>query len=398
MLRCARMLYLALVAITLPLGVLRAQDSVPANVITYRLDSSTADGPGLRFRTPVPIRPTSRCDFTTISAIAARSDGSTVIGDYQTRQVCVYDRAGRFQFRLGSGDNDGVTAIGGIFVLAGDSIVVYEGLRGTLLFYDPRGRRVRTVVITPPDTAAGSITTVHPQTDGTFLVGFAEFRRADPRRDAVYVRHRLVRVDANGQIVARLGSFPFSEHFFQAVPGSMGGTAYWDLAFGRRFRMAAAGDGFYGGDGSSFELREYDSSGAVRTVRRVDEPRRAITPAVIDAWVHSNRPRQSLIPDSVYRRLDAEMPYPAEAPAYRNVVADSAGLIWMERYPLPDDTVTSLVVLDPVTRRATPVTLPMRFASFAISQGFICGVVRRRPGVDDVMCYPLRRPARGQMP
>jgi hypothetical protein len=230
---------------------------------------------------------------------------------------------------------------------------------------------------------------VAPLSDGTFLVGYSEFRTGAPRPEAVIFTQRLFRYDTNGKLLGSFGRFFESEHFIQAAPPTMGGIAYWDRAFGRRSSIAPLVSGFVVGEGTDFSITQYALTGSSVIVHHLDRQPRPVTSANIATYRQQSlkgiRPENVAVEE---KRLN-EMPYPSTFPAYRRLLTDPVGRIWLELYPIPGSQSNDWVVLTPRTKEASVIRLPVGFQLQVVGSSILCGVVRDEDDLESIQCLQL---------
>ena len=328
--------------------------------------------------TPLTILESRWCQFNRIRAIVLQSSGRLVVANTGNRELCVFGPTGEFLHRLGrQGAGPGeYQAIQGVHRLRADSLLVYDPSLRRVSILDPDGQFVKSIPLSPPSDTLGSVVAVAPLTDGTFLVGYSEFRTGAPRPEAVSFTQRLFRYDTNGKLLGSIGRFFSSEHFIQATPPTMGGVAYWDRAFGRRWSIAPLESGFVAGEGTDFTVTQYGSTGGPVLVHRMDRQPRSVTSAHIATYRQQSR--EGLRPENVAieeKRL-AEMPYPRTFPTHRRLLTDPVGRIWFELYPIPGEQSPDWIVLAPQTKRVSVITLPARFQLQAVGSTLLCGVER----------------------
>jgi hypothetical protein len=274
--------------------------------------------------------------------------------------------------------------------MRGDSLLIRDGLLRRLTVLSGEGTFARTIALTPPIDTLGYASLIAPLRDGTLLVGYSEVRTFKPQPEPAYFTIQLFRYDTKGTLLERLGRFLSTERFVQEVPLEMGRIAYWARAFGRQLSLIPFGDGFIAGDGTDFTLRDYSPKGVVTTIHKIDLPVRGITTQEIAAYKQSETARAKPPWVTVTEKRVAEMPYPANYPAFRRLLPDPNGRIWLEVYPAIGADVSDWIVLDTMSRRSSLVRLPARFHPHALSRAALCGVSRDELDLESIRCYPVR--------
>jgi hypothetical protein len=170
----------------------------------------------------------------------------------------------------------------------------------------------------------------------------------------------------------------------------MGGTAYWDRAFGRKLSLTAFGDGLLAGDGSDFSVAHHAASGEISAVHRMEWKTREVSSSDIAAYKRGVQANAQPPRAAVLQKLVDEMPYPASYPAYRRFVSDRALRVWLEVYPNSGQPADTWAVFDTVTRRMSVVMLPARFRLLAVSATRLCGVSRDELDLESVQCFSVQ--------
>lgn len=249
------------------------RDSAGVRLIRYAAANPSAD---LVLSTPSLTLAQDRCELNRVVGLVIQRSGGIVVANGGNHELCLFDAKGAFVRKVGrkgSGPSE-FAAIGSLTLGAGDSILVGDPFQRRLSVFVPSGELGREVPIVKPDSL-GSQSFVAILRDGTLIMGFSTFTSGAPRPEAVMLEQRLVRMSPNGTRTATLGTFPMGEHFIQAAPPSMGGVAYWDLAFGRSFSAAPFADGLIAGDGSDEGVREYSSMGKLIAIHQTGLTRAA---------------------------------------------------------------------------------------------------------------------------
>ena len=226
--------------------------------------------------------------------------------------------------------------------------------------------------------------------NGTLLIGYSEIQRMAPQPTPVYFGQRLFRYSTDGTLRPTTGlTLPESEHFVQATNPSMGGVAYWDLAFGRVMNVRANSTSVLVGDGTDWTIEERGMDGVVLRTHRLKRP---VVPlgtgdknAYREAALTGGTPDQRAIAE----RMVAEMPFPRNKPAYRRFEVDAVGRLWMEVYPDPTPKEPTWIRLDPRNLTAVAIVFPARFRALAFGERLVYGVWRDSDDVEHVQLFSL---------
>jgi hypothetical protein len=129
---------------------------------------------------------------------------------------------------------------------------------------------------------------------------------------------------------------------------------------------------------------EYDTSGEVNRILRIDEPSRVVTQADIDAYVDD--PGQFGTP--AFRR---SLGFPDEMAAFQLLLVDEAGWLWAKLFGPRSTDPSSWVIFDLDGRAHGTVELPADLAVHQIGPDFVLGFVLDEFGVPVVRKYRLHR-------
>lgn len=121
-----------------------------------------------------------------------------------------------------------------------------------------------------------------------------------------------------------------------------------------RTHLAGAHASAYLGTSDAAEIRVLEPDGMERRRFRIMEESRPV-----DATMRA-RLRDEIIRDGEpqFRELYERVAIPDRTPRYRRLLADAAGRLWVERYPLPGDAAASWMVYGPDGARVGGLTLP----------------------------------------
>ena len=324
-----------------------------------------------------------------VSDVARLRMGLIAIANGGTGQIKLFDTTGRLVRQAGrKGQGPGeFQSMSGLWTLPGDTIVVADGSQRRLVFFDGALNHLRTVsLVTPPDTR-------HPGTidiaGRTMLAATSNVTTMPPRAEPYYFTQDLWVYGIDGKPVRRVGTFGDGEHFVQTTRPENGGVAYWDRTFGRRTTMRAVGDDIVIGDGTTWELRRIDRTGALRAIVRANQTPPPVTAAhraaIRAAELAGVKPEDRAIEE---RRL-AEMPYPERFPAFQRFEIDPEGRIWVKRYPKPGDIGESWSVIGGDGRYLAEVTLPPRVRLRTVGTHWIACTAMDADDVERVQVYGI---------
>lgn len=386
------MLIGVLVSAAFFVGVLDAQTRPPRTIKYVGVDSRKA-GLIIGSSPKLVIDETAGCEFNRVRGIVVQRDGKLVVANGGNNELCLFSATGSMVRRVGrtGGGPSEYKSIASVHHVPGDSLLVYDGVFARLSILGPDGTFARSVQLAAPIKELGSVTLVTPLNDGSVLIGFSEFRRGEPRPEPVTFTQQLFRYDLNGKVLNRFGRFVASEHFIYKVPREMGGVAYYDRAFGKRFGAAATSLGFVAGDGGERVVREYSSTGEIKTIHEISGPVRRVTAGDIAAYRKDALEGLSDDRRAMVTKLVAEMPYPDAYPVFKRIMTDPLGRIWLLQHPAPAVPSESWLVLDPKTKQSSVVTLRRRFQALTATATSVCGVAKDELDVESVACFSVSR-------
>jgi hypothetical protein len=331
-------------------------------------------------------------EFYRITAVVPRSHGAFVVANAGTNELRLFDSTGALQWSVGrSGKGPGeYSHIQDAAGLPGDSTVVFDPVARRITVLDPQGDFVRSFQLAAPFEGGGTPTGVVALRNGTLLVGYSEIQRMAPQPTAVYFGQRFFRYSATGELQSPEGlPLPESEHFVQAVPPTMGGVAYWDLAFGRRMTIRADSNWVLTGDGTAWTVEQRTPDGVVRKVHRLARPTEPVTAQDREAYREQVVESSQATRRAVAERMASEMPYPRTKPAYRRFAVDDLGRLWLEAYSSQPETGTLWIRLDPRTQTAVALHLPPRYRPFGFRADLVYGVWRDSDDVEHVQVFAV---------
>ena len=284
--------------------------------------------------------------FGFIAGAASLSDGRIVVADRQLPGVRMYDPAGAFVRQIGRvGEGPGeYTGVGGVFVLAGDTIAVPHLSTGRAIqVFGPGGDFVR--ALSPPpqwpelwEGRYGRPSIVSLFTDGTVLASGSSrdtpFGRGSGQGTAMVSEfsHRLVRIGPGGEVLADFGEHP-SSRWIHYNNGPQPGFSYQAEGYLPQPLMATHETHLFLSDGDRFEVSVYDTEARLSRIIR-----KAHTPAVIPrTWTDTrwSELMEGIEPSSSVAWLRRLSPpdIPEHAPAIDRMLFDVLGNLWVRSNP-----------------------------------------------------------------
>jgi hypothetical protein len=230
-----------------------------------------------------------------------------------------------------------------------------------------------------------------PLRTGTLLVGFSEIQRMAPQPTPAYFRQRVFQFSSSGEIRDSVGwSFASSEHFVQATPPSMGGVAYWNLAFGRIMTLRPDSVTVLAGDGTDWYLERVTPGGSPTVRYSVRRSVASVTDSDKETFRRNALEGTQGQQRAVSERMASEMPFPARKPAYRRFESDDSGHIWVETYPEYGDERAVWLRINTSGGTAIAVRWPARFRPLAFRGSLAYGIWRDEDDVEHLHIYAIR--------
>lgn len=317
-------------------------------------------------------------------------DGTIVVANGNPQQLRFFDSRGHFvrnAGRKGSGPGEFQSPTR-LWVLRGDTLLVYDALARRIVLFGSTGNHLGTrVLASPPSRSQAVIFGAFP--DHSLFAGSSDIETAPPRATPYYFGQHVFVYGLDGQPGQDIGPFGDGEHFVQQTVPERGGTAYWDLAFGRRTTIAARGNGILVGDGSSFELRSYSRAGALREILRAAATPERLTDAERNAYRQSELRGVQPSDRAITEKMLDEMPYPKVIPMFKRFLVAEDGRIWIQRYPHVGEPQERWVVLDARGQFLDELTMPPRFSLWSAGAGYALGIYRDDDDVEHVRQYAL---------
>lgn len=183
----------------------------------------------------------------------------------------------------------------------------------------------------------------------------------------------------------RLGRFAGGEKFFWSEGNTRGLV---DHPFGR-YSHTLAGDGLLlHAPSDSYEMGVYALDGSLTRLIRKQHSSLRVTSADIETY------RETRLSDAreFWAGLFPHITFPETMPAYRRVMLDREGNIWVEEYRRPSDDVPRWTVFTPAGRLLGTLTTPTGLWIYDIGDGYVLGRWRDELDVEHVRLYEIVKP------
>jgi hypothetical protein len=308
-----------------------------------------------------------------VRSAARFPDGRIAVANAGTKEIRVYDAAGRHLSTLGrEGDGPGeFRGLAQVWITPGDSLVAYDPRRKQLTTFAPDGRAAATRPLPVVAGRPGSTLLVGRFGDGSVLARAAAPLAPDARAGLLRRSAAYGRAAPDGSPARTIGELFDGETFVERADGGVSG---YDRPFASDPQSAVGRDAFYHSDGASYEIRRFTPDGALETIIR----RRSDPLPVTDEDVRSHR-EQLLegVAGPARARLErflAAVPIPEHKPAHGRMLVDAAGNLWVVRTRPAADQPFRWDVFGPEGAWLGTVDLPPRFRLLEAGRDYVLGV------------------------
>jgi hypothetical protein len=303
-----------------------------------------------------------------VSAVLRFPDGRIAVAG-QTPRVLVFDAEGHHLLTLGrSGDGPGeFRMLAWLRLLRADSLAAFDPFRDRVSIFAADGRFARTVVPTSRTHARVRTPLLGAFGDGTFL-GRVIVPTASSGGVVGLVRPswRLERFGPDGTFLDSLTTVPGDE--IAVVQGVL-----TRARFARHTWLAVGDTDVDVATSEAFEIRTYDSRGALRRIVRMPWTVLPVTAADLGPEI-AGRP---------------QIPEPPTFPAVSGLLLDAAGNIWAQAFDKDPQAPGDWFVFDPNGRLLGDVVMPPRFQPMDVGRSDVLGVWRDSLDVEHVQRHPL---------
>lgn len=332
----------------------------------------------------------SSYDLNRVRGAVRLHDGTIVVANNNPQQLRFFDARGRFirtAGRKGNGPGE-FQSLTHLWALRGDTLLVFDAPAQRISLFRSNGDHLSTQILVAPK-GRRQPTILGAFADQRLLAGSSDVQTAPPRATPYYFGQHVFIYGLDGQPGQDVGPFTESEHFVQHTVPEHGGTAYWDLAYGRRTSIVARGNEVIVGDGTTFELRSFTRAGRLQEIwraltapeRLTERERAAYRADALKGLAPSGRAIEE-------KRLD-EMPYPALIPAFKRFFVADDGRIWIQRYTHVGESQERWVVLDGHGQFLDELTMPARFSLWAAGAGYVLGGYHDEDDIEHVQEFTL---------
>lgn len=319
-------------------------------------------------------------------------NGGVLVADRGALSLKVFDPAGKHVKSLGrKGEGPGEFDHIAEFWRCGEEIVAYDignGYRVTVFSTDlalKRSFRFRG----PPEGGSSPYSAATAcNTAGTFIHHGWEVRK--DMKAGVFRANVPLWLSGADSTFRRLGEIPGSERWGQVVDGVLRGTR--PMPLGKQPVIAIGVDRIYTGAADTYIIAIRDFSG--RPLGTFGKPgaQLATTKADVDFAIDEETAgRGDDVRERVRKAYDA-MDLPKTVPAYKAMLVDSEGMVWVQDYPRNRSAMTIWTVFTRDGRQSSEVQLPTHLTVFEIGRDYVLGkFIDPEEDIPEIRVYRLRR-------
>ena len=327
------------------------------------------------------------------------ADGSVVVANTGTDEIRLYDAEGVHQTTWGGtgGGPAEFQALAGIALWPGDSILAWEPRRSS------SGRA---------DLWGGSVFDLDGNLGRSFRIESSDGHGLEPRvilasgeilgrRTTGGAEDGYWRMEAAYSLVAGAGvaGIPFGTHpGLEGFRGVYGGVMLHvaRMAFSRGLHEAEWGGTLVIATDDRYELRAYRlSDGALAKIVRREHSSRAptraeVVDAMLNAFIEADQPEEVI---EMFRPAYDEAPIVENFPAFRALLADALGYLWVKEYSPPDIERPAQLwtVFDPEGRVLGFIETPAELEVFEVGADYLLGRATDEIGIERIQVWELER-------
>jgi hypothetical protein len=313
--------------------------------------------------------------FYRLAHAARLSDGRILVLDGSTLQLRYFGASGEFLHRTGrrgSGPGE-FQVLSHLQVLPADSVLVYDARQSRVTLFDAAGRLAQTTRLTPPaGMVSGDLLGRFP--DGSFAVRHVA-PRPEAHSEALYFRDTdlVIRYHPSGGAGDTVASFAGRE--LTRRPREGGLILIGPAPFGRQRHYLMMEGSLLTADSEDFHFFTHDGSGRAHRLTRLGL-RGEKAPAELWQRIREASPRS--------------IPVPETMPAFRRMLADPNGNLWVEHYRATTDSSNPRwEVTDRDGRWVTSVRTPPELQVTQFGADYVLGTVRDSLDTEYVRLHAL---------
>lgn len=321
------------------------------------------------------------------------SDGTVAVANAGSGEIRYFSSTGRFLRAEGGkgggpGEFESPSLVG---LTPGDTLVVGDFQNNRVSFVHPRSGFVRSFVANPSGSfglARGTLAGGRILMGGVVLFGGGgELEEGLTRQPTEF--HL---VEADGTPAGDLGQFPGPEMIVTVI--NSGGESLINARghpILRNTEAVAGGDAVYIGTTDSFEIRRFDPRGVLVQILRNRTRPPAITRDHLDHYARQEAEEADEGDRARILREWSDIDPPTTFPAFRNLIVDRTGYLWVQDFTLPGEEGPVWSVFDPEGHVAARVATPEDFTVLDIGEDYVLGVLRDDLDTETLQLLRLRR-------
>lgn len=260
--------------------------------------------------------PADAFTFSRIRGMRRLGDGSLAVANAGTGEVRVFSELGDHITSVGGqGDEPGEFGRMERMELVGDSIFALDSDGDVAVFGpvpDPIHLRTMSLNLV-------RVWSLHSLDDGTLVVPAITSEPQPPAAGIVRSPRALLRLDLDGGLLDSIGTIVGPEEYRDNV--SFSGTPL----FPKSSIVAARNGRIYYGSADLMEVRELGPDGELLGILRIPDYPLELSEELVEA---ERQERLRSVPAMLHEAIQA-MPAPATRPAYRDMLVDPTGAIWL---------------------------------------------------------------------
>jgi hypothetical protein len=310
-------------------------------------------------------------------------NGFVLVDEGSKMELRFYDAQGRFVRRVGGQMEPpgNFQSIDWVRALSPDSIAIWDGFSGRLTVFTADGRIVRRM--DAPQLEDYRLPYILGRFgDGSFLVSpRVEERRNPPAGSTWRDTATFLHVSAAGAVVDTVGRFPAAEQFLYTPQGDMRPHPR-SVPLGLKLVAAAADETFWVGTGPAYELRQFRADGTLVRIARVRRAPRALPADARELYRREEVPAPggpTVLP--FWNHSVGQAPFPRVAAPFEALSVDPLGRLWVRRARTPGEPPHGVIadLLDAEGRLIGTVSGTRRFIVDQVGPDWVLG---RLPGPD----------------
>ncbi len=318
-------------------------------------------------------------------------DGRIIVANAGTDELRAYAPDGVHLWSVGrEGEGPGeFRNLGWVRRYRGDSLMTYDRSLHRLSVFTTDGEFGR---IARLESRADGLSpaAVAPLEDGTVVVHASGVITPQASPGIHRLPGRLLRYSPEGEILNEIADAPGPEWVMDEEFKTLARRP-----FTTDFEQAVYGSRIYYGFARTWEILAADPSGATQTIIRLARSPEELTPDHVAAYQDAQLERlrrfgrEDLMPRE--RRRVESLPYPSQLPAYRRLLTDRRGHLWVEVHQGLGGADRLFVIFDPEGGLLGRLRLPGDLEVYEIGEDYVLARWRDELDVEHVRLYRLER-------